>query len=447
MKAAGDSSEDRTASEDNTATTAARQLFSDHGRQHTFKAGFMARSMPALRALRRAREHCDVVFRTRDGAELWAHRFVLAARYAGCGAFFSSSEERTDLLFQWAPEPEDIVWPPLSKAVVSDLSSEMLELLIDLAYQVPIQEHVGLHNVRAVLDVAEALEISIVRDHCLQLLGKNLEPENCVVTYKLALSRGYKMLCSDAFRYIVRNFDKVWATNSQFQSLMPTELMRLLRDDELYAPNEVECAFGAILKWIAGNVEERRGHLPRLLPLIRFAFCSRADMEKVERDPLVRACEQAREVLFVVTRTLNQEPLSDLYWRSRPALSERRWLKPRVPKDVLFIFGGWTGVATNHLITYNCRSSRWLLQPYQDTPPRACHGVAILGGLIYFVGGFDGRHYCHTVVTLDVSRLKWASRSNMQKVRCYVSVAVLQGYIYAMGGFDGKDPHIFLRTV
>ncbi|KAH9362695.1 hypothetical protein HPB48_001208 [Haemaphysalis longicornis] len=315
----------------------------------------------------------------------------------------------------------------------------MLQLLIDLAYQVPIHERVGLHNVRAVLDVAEALDISMVRDHCLQLLGKNLEPENCVVTYQVALNRGYRMLCSDAFRYMVRNFDKVWATNSEFQSLTPDQLVSVLHDDELHTPNEVECTFGAVLKWIAGNVEERRGHLPRLLPLIRFAFCSRADIEKVERDPLVRTSEQAREVLFIVKRTLNQEPVNNLYWRSRPDLSERCWLKPRVPKDLLFMFGGWTGGATNHLLTYNCRSGSWLLQPDQDTGRRAYHGVAMLDGLIYFVGGFDGYRCYHTVVTLDVSRRKWASRSNMQVARCYVSVAVLQGYIYAMGGFDGED--------
>ncbi|XP_077544510.1 kelch-like protein 10 [Haemaphysalis longicornis] len=231
----------------------------------------------------------------------------------------------------------------------------MLELVIDLSYQVPVQERVGLHNVREVLDLAETLDIATLRDHCLQLLGKHLELENCVGTYQLALN----ILSSDAFRYILRNFDKVWATNSEFESLTPDERMSVLHDDELHAPNEVECAFGAILKWIAGKVENRRGHLPRLLSLIRFAFCSRADMEKVESDPLVRASEQALEVLC---READAEPGA-----------------------------GWSDSATNHLLTYNCRSSRWLLQPSQNTRPRAYHGVAMLNGLIYFVGGFNGR--------------------------------------------------------
>ncbi|XP_077543362.1 kelch-like protein 10 [Haemaphysalis longicornis] len=190
--------------------------------------------------------------------------------------------------------------------------------------------------------------------------------------------------------------------------------MSVLHDDELHAPNEVECACGAILKWIAGKVEDRRGHFPRLLPLIRFAFCSRADMEKVESDPLVRASEQSLEVLLVVKRTLSQEPVSHVYWRARPDLSEQRWLKPRVPKDVLFVFGGWTDSATNHLLTYNCRSSRWLLQPPQNTRPRAYHGVVMHNGLIYFVGGFNG-------------------------LRSSACAAAAAGRIYTMGGYTGRE--------
>ncbi|KAH9381431.1 hypothetical protein HPB48_008989 [Haemaphysalis longicornis] len=208
---------------------------------------------------------------------------------------------------------------------------------------------------------------------------------------------------------------------------MPDELTRMLHDDELHAPNEVECTFGATLKWIAGNVEDRRGHLPRLLPLVRLTFCSRKDMKKVESDPLVCA-----------SGTLSQEPGSDVSWRTRLDLSERCWLKPRVPKDVLFMFWGWTGSATKHLLTYNCRSSRWLLQNHQKTHPRAYHGVAMLDNLISFVGGFDGQECYHTVVSLGVSWLKWTSRSNMFVARCYISVAVFLGYIYVTCGFDCK---------
>lgn len=278
--------------------------------------------------------------------------------------------------------------------MVSGLNSQMLELLIDLAYHAPIHEQVGLHNVREVLDVAEAPgNMAEIRNHCLRVLEENSELENYVGTYQLALRTGYWHLSSDALHCIVRNFDKVWTTSPQFQSLKPDEFRCVLLSDELHAPNEVDFTFGGILKWIAGNVEERRSHLPRLLPLIRFAFSSTADMANVdvETDPLVRSSEEALGVLTVIKRTLIQEPMDDVDGWIGQEFSQWRWFKPRVPKDILFGFGGWTGGVTNHILTYNCRSSRWLLQPHQNTVPRAYHGAAMLGKLVYFVAGFDGQ--------------------------------------------------------
>ncbi|XP_077545860.1 kelch-like protein 18 [Haemaphysalis longicornis] len=374
MKAAGDAIDHRSRCEDiGAAATSARQLFSYGGRQHNNFAPVVARSMPMLKALRRARKYYYATFQAIAGAKFWAHGFVLAARYARCAAFFSSCYGRLSFVVESMPVQQGNAWPPVCDVVVTGLSSEMLELLVDLAYNIPINEREGLHNIREVLDVAESLNIA----------SSTLNP--------------------------------------QFKSLMPEKLSSVLYNDEIHAPNEVECAFGAVLKWITGNVEESRCHLPRLVALIKFAFCSREDMAKIESDPLVRA------------------RVATVYWRTRPDHSEWRWLKPRFPKDGLFLFGGGTGGVTNLLLTYNCRSSRWLIQPHQDTPPRAYHGVAILDDLIYFVGGFDGHEGNHTVVTLDVLVGDWTGRSNMQVARCCISVAVLQGYLYAIGGFDGAE--------
>ncbi|KAH9361328.1 hypothetical protein HPB48_006890 [Haemaphysalis longicornis] len=328
--------------------------------------------------------------------------------------------------------------PPFSEFLVSDLSAEMLELAIDLAYHVPLQELVGAHNVLEVLDVAEALSISALREHCLKLLVESLEPDNCVGTYHLAVKKGYWPLNNQAFRFLVRNFEKVWTMSPQFQSLAFEKLWNLLYDDELHVTSEVEGSFGAILKWIAGDPEVRRGFLSRLLTLVRFLFGSNADMQKVESEPLVRQDEEALEVLSVIGWALDMVATDSANWRSWPYLADRRWLRPRIPKDIIFMFGGWSGGPTNNLLTYNCRSRHWVLHPNQCTQPRSYHGVAMLDGLVYFIGGFDGRSCYHSVVCLDVPKMKWCMKSNMHMARCYVSVALLRGYIYAMGGFDGE---------
>ncbi|KAH9360892.1 hypothetical protein HPB48_003609 [Haemaphysalis longicornis] len=99
-------------------------------------------------------------FQAIAGVKFWAHGFVLAARHARCAAFFSSCYGRLSFVVESMPVQQGNAWPPVCDVVVSGLSSEMLELLIDLAYNIPINEREGLHNVREVLDVAESLNIA-----------------------------------------------------------------------------------------------------------------------------------------------------------------------------------------------------------------------------------------------------------------------------------------------
>ena len=61
-----------------------------------------------------------------------------------------------------------------------------------------------------------------------------------------------------------------------------------------------------------------------------------------------------------------------------------------------------------------------------------------------YLGGFDSNQYFNSVRMFDPLTRVWREVAPMNSRRCYVSVAVLGGYIYAMGGFDG---HTRLRSV
>ncbi|KAH9377637.1 hypothetical protein HPB48_019256 [Haemaphysalis longicornis] len=236
----------------------------------------------------------------------------------------------------------------------------MLILAVILAYHVPLQELIGTHNVVEALEVAEALNISVLRGHCLKLLGEGLEQGNCVGTS-----------WSGAFRLMVRNLEEVWTTSPQFHSLAFEDLWSLLHQDELHVTRE--------FLWSCSQVDRRgpRGQTG--------SFSSTSS-------PLED--EKAYEVLNVIQWTLHQEALDSGEWGFWPYLVDRRWLRPRIPKDVL--------------------------RPNQYMPARANHGVATLDLLIYFIGGFDGTICYQSVVRLNVPELKWAAKSNMHMARCYV---------------------------
>ncbi|XP_075556838.1 kelch-like protein 10 [Dermacentor variabilis] len=399
-----------------TVKAEAALLFNDDGERRDLAPGAAARAMPGLREQRKTREFCDVVFHVAEGAEIWAHRFVMSATYSGCCELFALAERGM------SPEQE---WTPPIRVIVEDLDSDMIEVLVDFAYRAPLHERIGLHNVAKVLELAEKLKLYRLRDHCLNVLNRHLEPESCIDTYRLASSRGYGKLAKEAFRYMVRNFNEVWRDSAQFQALTPEEMRTILEDNRLYAPKEVDDTFPALLKWISADAEGRKAYLAKFLPLVRFARFSVTDFEKVITNPQVQGDEDSLKVLGVIHQTLSQPSMTT----GRVAgidLSPKLWLTPRVPKDVLFLFGGWASGPTTNMLTYNCRATKWRMMDKQSTMPRAYHGAAVVNRCIYFVGGFNGHDCYHSVVCFDVSLSRWSTKANMTYARCYVSVAVLQ---------------------
>ncbi|KAL3210445.1 hypothetical protein MRX96_008690 [Rhipicephalus microplus] len=395
-------------------------LFKDNGKRVDFTRGAAVRSMPGLREQRKKRQFCDIVLRASDGSEIWAHRFVTAARYSGCHALFALAKEGTSAELKWLP--------PM-RLIVEDLGRDMLMLLVDIAYHIPLNELVGLQNVGQVLELAEKLELRQLRSHCLDALKRHLEPKTCIDTYHQASSLGHEYLAKEAFRYFLQNFDQVWKNNSQFGELTPEEVRTILEDDRLYAPSEVDDTFRALLKWISANKAARKGYLAKFLPLLRLGHCSVSDLEKVAVNREVQQDADALKVLNAIHRSLtsNSTAVGEV---AGVDLSHRTWLKPRIPKNVIFVFGR--------------RMDRVRHQPLAHIQlPRlqvaAYHGVAAAGQFVYVVGGFSGRDCHNSLVCLDVGQARWIAKANMALARCYLSVAVLQGYIYAMGGYDGID--------
>lgn len=79
----------------------------------------------------------------------------LRCRYSGCYVLFTLAKEGVN------PEQKrkNESTPPI-RVVVEDLNNDMIKLLVDFAYHVPLHEHIGLHNVGNVLELAEKLKVS-----------------------------------------------------------------------------------------------------------------------------------------------------------------------------------------------------------------------------------------------------------------------------------------------
>ena len=66
-------------------------------------------------------------------------------------------------------------------------------------------------------------------------------------------------------------------------------------------------------------------------------------------------------------------------------------------------------------------------------PTRRCRaGLAVVGGKVYAVGGFNGSLRVKTVDIFDPQTGKWSSAPPMNARRSTLGVAVLSGRIYAV---------------
>lgn len=187
-------------------------------------------------------------------------------------------------------------------------------------------------------------------------------------------------------------------------------------------------------------------------------------MEEVKEHPYVIQCDAAKPLIVDTFKFMYdldflnpqaEEVISchpsyihiflTLLW-SLPKLTTPPLAMPRLPHEVIFAIGGWSGGTSKGCIeTYDTRADRWVNINAEDPAgPRAYHGTAVLGFKIYSIGGYDGVEYFNTCRVFDAVQKQWNEIAPMHCRRCYVSVTELNGMIYAIGGYDG---HNRLNTV
>ncbi|KAG7272182.1 hypothetical protein CRUP_036896 [Coryphaenoides rupestris] len=94
--------------------------------------------------------------------------------------------------------------------------------------------------------------------------------------------------------------------------------------------------------------------------------------------------------------------------------------------------------ATNGIESYDPRADRWVaVATDREEAPCGYHGIVVLHGSVYHVGGFDGVDFCNTMRRLDLATRRWHAAAPMHERRGYVCVAVVGGGFYATGGHNG----------
>ncbi|XP_018341262.1 PREDICTED: kelch-like protein 10 isoform X3 [Trachymyrmex septentrionalis] len=214
------------------------------------------------------------------------------------------------------------------------------------------------------------------------------------------------------------------------------ELKSLVGADELNVKSE-QTVWELVLRWINHDPESRKDYIVDLMKNIRLGLLdTQFFLENVKDHPYVVGNDACRPIIIETLKFLYD---LEMITQKDGEVPTPEIARPRVPHEILFAIGGWSGGSpTNYIETYDTRADRWI--PIEETDPtgaRAYHGLAVVGFDIYVIGGFDGVDYFNSCRCFNAVTKVWREVAPMNARRCYVSVAVLNNLVYAMGGYDG----------
>lgn len=407
---------------------------------------------------------CDVVLQA-GSVKIPAHRNVLAASSQYFHAMFTGSmtEARSPCV------------------EFRGIESSALIQLVNFIYTNEI--NVNEENVQTLLPAANLLQLTAVRDICCEFLQFQLHPSNCLGIQRFADLHNCQDLLDFTRRFTEQHFGELLKQDDEFVKLSSDQLIELISSDRLAVSEDQ--VFEAVLRWIAHNPGKRQTEAQNLCSHVRFAL--------LPRDYLVRLSQSDN---FLTVNPWCKDYLIEalsyhlLPWDQKLRMASER-TKPRTPvglPKILLVIGGqapkairsvecfefqggsWTslsgdfvqkdnsssstsqlmcnpstssqptsnGYANSTIPNVNCNSDSICNLIISDLPSRRCRtGVAVLGGLMYVIGGFNGSLRVRSVEVYDLLRNTWHSGPNMECRRATLGVAVLNGLIYAVGGFDG----------
>ncbi|XP_066145529.1 kelch-like protein 10 [Euwallacea fornicatus] len=375
-------------------------------------------AMQALFELKENNQLCDATIVLDDGSEIPVHRAILCA----CSAYFRA-------LFTTTLHNKE-----KNQVHLPGVSSDMLRTLLVYVYLRKL--NLDDDNVYSILIAADYLSILGALELCCKYLETILKPANSISILTFARSHFCRDLAVICWTYIMKNFGQIAAQSNEILSLSLRELQEIINADDLNVKSE-ETVWEMILRWIDFSTEERKGHIVDLMKCIRLGLLdTQFFLEKVKDHPYVTGCEASRPMIIDTLKFLYD--LEMISHRDGEVVTPEI-ARPRVPHEILFAIGGWSGGSpTNFIETYDTRADRWVkVEEVDPTGPRAYHGTAVVGFNIYVIGGFDGMDYFNSCRCFDAVLKTWREIAPMHARRCYVSTAVLDNQIYAMGGYDG----------
>ncbi|XP_052750882.1 influenza virus NS1A-binding protein homolog isoform X2 [Galleria mellonella] len=385
-----------------------------------------ARALAALNALRKSRQHYDVLLLA-GGAELPAHRAVLAA----------ASPYLLGVLA--APAPAAPTAPAYRvDGVEPDALRELLEYVYTGRLRVP-----DAAAARRLYRAAWRLRLETARAHLADRLLRRLAPADCLELRALPDLAPHHLAQLDA--YIAQNFDEICESGAL--AALPLIRIEMLCESSTEGDEETPVAVAdAVLTWLrdrnAADVDLEE-------------LCSRTHLLFVDARGELRDCGELPE------ERGDAPELQEYRREARPPpalaalqLGERA---ARAAAGGVLAVRGRRGAATRALLALRGRlaAARVARRGAAGVPrgalggeaggerrahlarPRCAHGTAALGGRLLVCGGYDRARVLRDAEAYDAAANAWRALPALRSARARFPAARLGSAVYVLGGSDG----------
>ncbi len=241
--------------------------------------------------------------------------------------------------------------------------------------------------------------------------------------------------------YIYDHFLSV-TQEDEFTYLPKDVLVKFLHSENLHVKNEFD-VFQAAMNWILKDTTVRRKLVFEVMAPVRFPIISQKLLEKYIEDCNDLSLKIALRKLVQDFRRDKKIPLEVKFGRIKPYL-----LQPRqCARKNIYVIGGYTrekggrwsdSQSLNKVEYFNSFNQMWKEAPSMRQA-RSSHGVAVLNGNIYIIGGESDSLIYDNMECFDPSTKKWSYAPSMTVARCGLGVCVIEDCIYAVGGWVGSQ--------
>ncbi|XP_076811679.1 kelch-like protein 12 [Clavelina lepadiformis] len=358
----------------------------------------------------------------------------------------------------------------LNEGIVKEVSSPTMASIISFIYtSCIILTH---DNVYDVLEAAEYLCITSLKEYCKKFFKASLNGENCL-KIRSYLNR-YNMgdLVQAAETFISKNLGAV-LKSADFLQFGVDDVKAMLKLESVEDSID-EDKYRSAVAWALHDFDDRRKNFSDLFHLIQLQNLSKNFLIKVvQKEKLVcnstdcmqllvtslvsriseaPACKanpgQSDEILVIgglgCPQTVAKFNTKTNQWSNMPDTNiARRYPSAVNYNQQILLMGGRKGLVgprynSVEMLDLNDENPKWDSNLPSMIEKRHALASALLNGLVYCAGGINDTGPLSSCESYNPEERKWSSIKNMNTKRTYHALVSARGLLYALGGYDGN---------